>query len=40
MGMKCVTLKMQGAVNFKFGVIYAKAGQTQDDDMYCNGEAS
>ena len=29
---------LQGAVNFKFGVIYAKAGQRADDDMYCNGE--
>ena len=25
-------------MNFKFGVLYAKAGQRADDDMYCNGK--
>lgn len=28
----------QGSVNFKFGVLYAKAGQTTDDEMYSNGK--
>ena len=31
-------LPLQGAVNFKFGVLYAKAGQTTDDEMFSNGE--
>lgn len=31
-------LLFQGSVNFKFGVIYAKDGQTSDDEMYCNGK--
>ncbi len=31
--------EQDGSVNFKFGVIYMKAGQTVDDDMYSNGES-
>lgn len=31
-------LLMQGSVNFKFGVLYAKAGQRTDNEMYCNGK--
>ena len=26
----------QGAVHFKFGVLYAKAGQRSDDEMFSN----
>lgn len=26
-------------MNFKFGVLYAKEGQTSDDDMYNNGRS-
>lgn len=33
------TYTLQGSVNFKFGVIYAKAGQKTDNEMYCNGES-
>ena len=29
---------LQGAVNFKFGVLYAKAGQKTDNEMFSNGE--
>ena len=29
---------LQGSVNFKFGVLYAKDGQGSDDEMYSNGE--
>ena len=28
----------QGSVNFKIGVLYAKDGQTTDDEFYSNGE--
>lgn len=28
----------QGSVNFKFGVLYAKEGQTSDDEFFCNGQ--
>ena len=35
----CVVLCcLQGAVNFKFGVLYAKAGQKTDNEMFSNGE--
>lgn len=27
----------QGSVNFKFGVVYAKQGQTTDDEVFSNG---
>ena len=30
-------LVLQGSVNFKFGVLYCKEGQTADDEMYGNG---
>jgi len=29
--------EQEGAVNFKFGVLYAKAGQKSDDEMFSNG---
>ena len=29
--------EQEGAVNFKFGVLYAKAGQRTDDEMFSNG---
>lgn len=29
---------MKGAVNYKFGVLYAKEGQMTDDEFYGNGE--
>ena len=29
---------IQGSVNFKFGVLYSKAGQKTDNDMFSNGE--
>ena len=29
--------EQEGSVNFKFGVIYAKEGQTTDDEMLSNG---
>lgn len=29
---------LQGSVNFKFGVLYAKEGQTTDDEMFSNGK--
>ncbi|KAK2145077.1 hypothetical protein LSH36_704g00039 [Paralvinella palmiformis] len=32
--------EQEGSVNFKFGVIYAKDGQTSDDEMYSNEEGS
>ena len=28
----------QGAINFKFGVLYRKMGQTTDDQILCNSE--
>ena len=28
---------VQGAVNFKFGVLYARAGQKTDNEMFSNG---
>ncbi|ESP05020.1 hypothetical protein LOTGIDRAFT_109410, partial [Lottia gigantea] len=31
--------EQEGSVNFKFGVIYAKEGQTSDDDFYSNETA-
>lgn len=31
---------LQGSVNFKFGVLYAKQGQTTDDEMFSNGKYS
>lgn len=30
-------ITFQGSVNFKFGVIYTKEGQTSDDEMYSTG---
>jgi hypothetical protein len=30
--------EQEGAVNFKFGVLYAQPGQTSDDQMLGNGE--
>ena len=30
--------EQEGAVNFKFGVLYAKSGQRTDDEMFSNGE--
>lgn len=30
--------EQEGSVNFKFGVIYMKAGQTCDDEMLSNGK--
>lgn len=30
--------EQEGSVNFKFGVLYAKDGQTSDDEMFSNGE--
>lgn len=30
--------EQEGSVNFKFGVVYAKEGQTTDDEMLSNGE--
>lgn len=29
---------LQGSVNFKFGVLYAKEGQLTDDEMFSNGK--
>ena len=29
--------EQEGSVNFKFGVIYMKGGQSCDDEMYSNG---
>lgn len=29
--------EQEGSVNFKFGVLYAKAGQGSDDEMFSNG---
>lgn len=34
--LTCVIL--QGSVNFKFGVLYAKEGQLTDDEMFSNGK--
>ena len=31
--------EQEGSVNFKFGVIYAKKGQTTDDEMLSNGKS-
>lgn len=31
-------LILQGSVNFKFGVLYAKEGQLTDDEMFSNGK--
>ena len=31
-------LSMQGSVNFKFGVLFAKQGQTTDDEILSNGK--
>lgn len=30
--------EQEGSVNFKFGVLYAKAGQASDDEMFSNGK--
>ena len=30
--------EQEGAVNFKFGVLYAKSGQKTDDEMFSNGK--
>lgn len=30
--------EQEGSVNFKFGVVYMKAGQKMDDEMLSNGE--
>lgn len=32
-------LFLQGSVNFKFGVLYAKDGQLTDDEMFSNGKS-
>lgn len=32
--------EQEGSVNFKFGVLYAKAGQTSDDEMFSNGSSA
>lgn len=29
---------LQGSVNFKFGVLFAKEGQLTDDEMFSNGK--
>ena len=34
---RCALFPLQGAVNFKFGVLYALAHQCSDDEMFCNG---
>lgn len=31
--------EQEGSVNFKFGVLYAKAGQGSDDEMFSNGNS-
>ena len=31
--------EQEGSVNFKFGVLYAKAGQYSDDEMFSNGKS-
>lgn len=33
------TITLQGSVNFKFGVLYAKDGQLTDDEMFSNGKS-
>ena len=30
--------EQEGAINFKFGIIYAKTGQTTDDEMFSNSK--
>lgn len=30
--------EQEGSVNFKFGVVFMKQGQTTDDEMLSNGE--
>ena len=30
--------EQEGAVNFKFGVLFCKAGQTSDDEMFSNSK--
>lgn len=30
--------EQEGSVNFKFGVVYMKQGQTSDDEILSNGE--
>lgn len=32
--------EQEGSVNFKFGVVYMKAGQKMDDEMLSNGKRS
>jgi hypothetical protein len=32
--------EQEGSVNFKFGVLYTRPGQTTDDEMFSNGEYS
>ena len=32
--------KQEGSMNFKFGVIYAKAGQIMDDELFSNEKRS
>ncbi len=32
--------KQEGAHNFKFGIIYGKAGQITDDQLFSNEEGS
>lgn len=32
--------EQEGAVNFKFGILYARAGQRTDDEMFSNGRES
>lgn len=31
--------EQEGSVNFKFGVVYMKAGQKMDDEMLSNGRS-
>lgn len=35
--IKYISASHQGSVNFKFGVVYAKQGQTTDDEVFSNG---
>lgn len=30
--------EQEGSVNFKFGIVYMKQGQTTDDEMLSNGK--
>lgn len=33
-----VLITLQGSVNFKFGVLFARDGQLTDDEMFSNGK--